>query len=259
MKVKDQFLNFGVFHVNNGQSVRFWEDKWLGNFTLQHRYPRLYSLTQRKNMTVATVFSTVPLNISFRRGLYDDNLASWRTIVATIANTNFNENEDKFWWSLHQNKVFSVQSMYQAIICNGQIRQDKLIWNLKLPLKIKFFFWYLKHGVVLTKDNLARRNWNGSKRCVFCSQDETIQHLFFDCHYAKFMWRAINFTFGLDVPKSVDHMCYGWLQGIQPRVKSKILVGAIAMCWSLWLSRNDMVFDKCSMKTYMHVLFRGTH
>jgi hypothetical protein len=32
---------------------------------------------------------------------------------------------------------------------------------------------------VLTKDNLAKRNWQGNKRCCFCANDETIQHLFF--------------------------------------------------------------------------------
>jgi hypothetical protein len=32
---------------------------------------------------------------------------------------------------------------------------------------------------ILTKDNPAKQNWHGSKECVFCHQDETIQHLFF--------------------------------------------------------------------------------
>jgi hypothetical protein len=40
--------------------------------------------------------------------------------------------------------------------------------------------WYLKRGVVLIKDNLIMRNWRGEKYCVFCTHDETIQHLFFD-------------------------------------------------------------------------------
>ena len=31
------------------------------------------------------------------------------------------------------------------------------------------FMWYLKRGVLLTKDNLARRNWLGSKICSFCT------------------------------------------------------------------------------------------
>jgi hypothetical protein len=36
--------------------------------------------------------------------------------------------------------------------------------------------------VVLTKDNLARQNWRGSKQCSFLL-DESRQHLFFDCNY----------------------------------------------------------------------------
>ena len=49
---------------------------------------------------------------------------------------------------------------------------------MKVPLKIKIFLWFLKKGVILTKNNLAKRNWNGGK-AYFCSTPETIQHLFF--------------------------------------------------------------------------------
>ena len=31
------------------------------------------------------------------------------------------------------------------------------------------------------------------------------------------------------------------------------------MCWAIWLSRNDVVFDKSPTKTYLQVLYRGTH
>ena len=51
--------------------------------------------------------------------------------------------------------------------------------------------YYLKQGVILTKDNLSRRNWGGNKTCCFCSKVETIHHLFFECFYAKFLWRAV--------------------------------------------------------------------
>jgi hypothetical protein len=53
---------------------------------------------------------------------------------------------------------------------------------------------------VLIKDNLVRRrNWRGSKLCVLCSHTETIRHLFFDCHFTKFLWRAVQVTFNIDV------------------------------------------------------------
>jgi hypothetical protein len=42
-------------------------------------------------------------------------------------------------------------------------------------MKIKIFTWYLRGGVILAKDNLAKCNWQGSKKCVFYHQDETIK------------------------------------------------------------------------------------
>jgi hypothetical protein len=67
--------------------------------------------------------------------------------------------------------------MCVALINNG-VRVSQEIWHLKILTRIKVFLWYLKKGVILTKDNLARRNWNGDTNCCFCHSPETIQHLF---------------------------------------------------------------------------------
>ena len=91
----------------------------------------------------------------------------------------------------------------------------------------------------------------------FLFKDETIQHLFFECHYAKFIWRAVHFSFHINEPKSVQQMCHGWLNTVDAKERSKIFVGAIAICWPLWLTRNDIVFEESSCKTYMQILFRG--
>jgi hypothetical protein len=76
--------------------------------------------------------------------------------------------------------------MYNAMT-TGNIWHNRLLWKLILPLKIKIFLWHLNKGVTLTKDNLVRRNWTGTTTCVFCASEETIHHLFFECHYAKFL------------------------------------------------------------------------
>ena len=210
-------------------------------------------------VSVASVLSLVPLNVSFRRGLVGNNLVLWHRLVTTLVHVNLNEAKDIFKWKLHQNKMFTVHSMYNALMSNGVVMRERSLWNLKVPLKIKIFMWYLKKGVVLTKDNLGHRNCHGNKKCEFCSCNETIQHLFFECHYARFIWRVVQFTFGLEVPVSMDHMFGVWLIGFSKKNKSLIMAGVVALCWAIWLSRNDLVFEKCSLKTYMQVLYRGTH
>jgi hypothetical protein len=37
------------------------------------------------------------------------------------------------------------------------------------------------------------------------------KHLFFDCHYAKFLWRALQFTFNIQSPMSINDMFTNWL------------------------------------------------
>ena len=71
--------------------------------------------------------------------------------------------------------------------------------------------WYLKRGVILTKDSLARRNWNGNKTCCFCSKPETIQHLFVECHYAKFLLHAIHLVLGIPPPVNIEYLFNNWL------------------------------------------------
>jgi len=50
-----------------------------------------------------------------------------------------------------------------------------------------------------------------------------------------------------------------WLIGFDRKLKYKILVGAAAICWVIWLARNNVVFDKILAPSYLQVIFRGTY
>jgi hypothetical protein len=96
--------------------------------------------------------------------------------------------------------------------------------------------WYLRHGVILTKDNLVKQNWLGSTRCIFCHQDETIKHLFFQCRFVRSIWSIIQVA-------SVANVFGNWLHGIDLRFRMLIRVGVLAVIWALWLCRNDKIFN----------------
>jgi hypothetical protein len=84
MKAKATFLMHGSFHLNNGKQICFFEDKWLGNYSFQQQYPSLYNIVRRKNLTVESVLSTVPMNVSFRRFLTQNNRMLWNHLVGRI-------------------------------------------------------------------------------------------------------------------------------------------------------------------------------
>ena len=94
--------------------------------------------------------------------------------------------------------------MYQALIQpEVPVDNNKKIWKMKIPLKNKKIAWYLRRGIILTKDNLAKRNWQGSKQCVFCHKDETIKHLFFECPFASSIWSIIQIGSTIYPPTSI--------------------------------------------------------
>ena len=121
----------------------------------------------------------------------------WNNLVSRLATVELNQEEEEFRWKLDRSDVFSVKSHYLVLINQNTPNLNKVLWKIKTPLKIKIFLLYLRRGVVLIKDNLAKRNWHGNQQCCFCHENETIQHLFFDCRFIRLVWATIFAAWGL--------------------------------------------------------------
>lgn len=151
-----------------------------------------------------------------------------------------NDNLDQFIWKLTNIGIFTVKSMYLDQM-NGHTRfLYKYLWKLKVPLKIKIFMWFLKNKVLLTKDNLAKRNWNGCQKFVFCDSLESIDHLFLSCPFARIIWRMVYFAYNIPPPSNIGN----WLNWVDKMSKARIRIGVSALCWSIWTCRNNIVFKK---------------
>jgi hypothetical protein len=61
-------------------------------------------------------------------------------------------------------------------------------------------------------------------RNVFCHQDETIKHLFFQCQFARSIWPVIQVALTLYLPCNVTNIFGNWLNGIDHWFK-KIILG----------------------------------
>jgi hypothetical protein len=258
MEIKDEVLARGRFRVNNGTQARFWEDVWVGGQALRESYPNLYNITSKKNVTVASVVKEVPFNMSFRRALIGTNRDHWIQLVR-VALVQLNDREDEFIWGLNKSGLFTVQSLYKNWISIGRVPHDSIIWRLKIPSKIKIFLWYLSKGVTLTKDNLLKRRWKGSKCCCFCNSNETIEHLFFNCILARMVWGVVHIAFGIPPPQNMTHLLGSWLNFWPLKHRKQMLIGVAALCWAIWLCRNDLVFNKKDSISLLQVVFRGAY
>jgi len=185
MHIKEEVLTKGSFDIKDGTETRLWDDTWVGDKPLKVSYPSLYNIVHDPHVTVSKVMTTSPLNISFRRALVDNKLREWLHLVASISNVQLVEGSDYFNWNITKSGLFSVRSMYLHLMDTQPPFVHRNIWKIKIPLKVKIFLWFLQRGVILTKDNLTRKNWKGSQKCIYCNRNETIQHLFLDCPFAK--------------------------------------------------------------------------
>jgi hypothetical protein len=60
------------------------------------KYPSLYNIARRKNVTVAHVLSIVSLSISFRRTMVGENRVKWLKLVGILLEVQLNMRRDTF-------------------------------------------------------------------------------------------------------------------------------------------------------------------
>ena len=94
---------------------------------------------------------------------------------------------------------------------------------------------------------------------MFSTRNETIQHLLFDCQMARSVWRIVEIALRVPSPISVSHMWRQWLRGVRMHTKKKIISGVAVIFWVIWRCRNDIVFHKKSVSSFMQVIFSATY
>jgi len=109
----------------------------------------------------------------------------WMSVLEETFAYNFENQSDKVSWKWGGKGVFTNKSVYEHITSGQSSASFAHIWQARLPYKIKIFTWLLEKNVVLTKDNMVKRNWLGDPSCAFCEQMETVDHLFFQCPVAR--------------------------------------------------------------------------
>ena len=155
-----------------------------GGAPLADQYPLLYIIVRRKNILLADILAQSPLNIQFWRVLIGNKWEAWLHMVEWLMTISLTQDEDKFVWKLTWCiGCVTVKSLYADYMNGHTVFLKKYICKLKVLLKIRIFMWFLFNKLILTKDNLVKRRWNGYKKCAFCDTEESIYHLFFVCPF----------------------------------------------------------------------------
>ncbi|PNT74479.1 hypothetical protein BRADI_1g15345v3 [Brachypodium distachyon] len=87
---------------------------------------------------------------------------------------------------------------------------------------------------------------------MFCSEPETIQHLFFDCLVATLIWEFMSLLLGKNLGSSLEQIAHFWVGN---RKNEVLNMATAAVLWSLWKCRNN-IFFRSSAWSSMHVIWR---
>jgi hypothetical protein len=117
---KDDSLIVGLSSLEMEKILDFWEDMWLGGKSLSSQYPALYNIITHKNVRVADVLASTPLNINFRQVLRDDTWEPWLNLVQRLTSIQLNDEPDRFSWNLTSFGVFSVKSLYADLFFGAE-------------------------------------------------------------------------------------------------------------------------------------------
>jgi hypothetical protein len=137
--------------------------------------------------------------------------------------------------------LLSVKKAYNYLIGHRQILAVyKWLWDCFCQPKHKVFFWLLLKDHLSTRNILRRKHMHlESYSCVLCQlqSEETVEHLFLGCQFAKDCWALIGITIqnDQDIVSAVEQI------RVQSHPKFFLMV-TILVCWAIWCARNDFIF-----------------
>ena len=168
---------------------------------------------------------------------------------------------DSFCWGLTGNGSFTIKSATWKAhdLSSDQLAwKYKWLWKLNVMPKIKVFLWQLCHNSLPSRGTLFRRGLQLDPTCPACLNDvEDTDHIFLHCPMARHIWDLAVmhqwlplFPFSSSIMSLRDQLHELALQ------KFPHLSRIVLLLWSIWKSRNALIFKNDTPKP-MGMLLRA--
>ena len=108
------------------------------------------------------------------------------------------------------------------------------------PPRVHIFLWLLSNNKILTRMNLQKHRDMDDVSCLFCTEQETVSHLFFDCCVAKVLWIYLSEIFHISLGVNFESVARWWVSNRKYKVMN-CFSAALMLC--LWKFRNEMCFQ----------------
>ena len=250
------FLSSFGYSFGDGGCIRFWWDSWIDGVVLKSAFPRIFALSTNKEGKVREFGSWCNnvwhWTILLRRRLFGWELHQWSELLSFLKGfVVCDKVKDSLIWKGSTSGRYSANLYAKSVLCSSPSYEEfwKLVWVGLAPPKVEVFCWQLMQGRIATKDQLARRgvmDWNLAV-CTFCNAErESVSHLFFSCFISWKIWMYVCSLWELNWVMHKEPMValLAWQHAL-PNKCCKVVWKMVffAIIWSIWLLRNDLVFN----------------
>ncbi|XP_071686940.1 uncharacterized protein [Rutidosis leptorrhynchoides] len=252
--------NTWSWKLGDGLQISFWNDHWVGHFSLRVRFPNLFRICSFQNGNVRQFrwpFNVDTVQFSWNLNLYGP-LIEFDSIYEAelkglLSSFKLNDSvEDSVIWNPSTSGEFSVAEAIRIMVVSDNSQGTnwrKLIWNNRVPSKVSIFHWLACKKSIPVRDVLIRRHilpQNHSTLCVWCETEiETIEHLLLHCPWTFKVWSALFQWWNIRwiIPGSILSFSADWYNGMGIGDKNFWRLIGPATIWAIWLTRNDFIFN----------------
>jgi hypothetical protein len=221
-KVKDKFKLGVRFFPGQRSNVSFWKDWWIGEQPLCERFPSLFEKSSVADWTISQAYSDEGWRIPFRRSLDQDDVLAWEELCNLVDEIDLPDSPTRISWQLEPKGTFSTKSLYLELCKAPVVPLTEPIWNAKIPLKTKIFTWQLARGRLPSNDHIHAWGGPSDGKCALCGVEEDVEHIFFQCVLAKFMWSGVREMFSVNWNPDSRLDWFTILSPLAPRAKRLI-------------------------------------
>jgi len=239
------FIKQGLrWKLGNGKSINFWTDAWCLDVSLENKLGLDLSTLPDANCKVCDFITPGKQwdTAKLTQALPPDLVQAVQGIPIPVTDI-----PDSFCWGLTGNGEFSTKSATwkaHGITSEQPVWKYKWVWKVNVMPKIKIFLWQLCHNSLPTRGTLLRRGLQLDPTCPACLHDiEDTDHIFLHCPMVRQTWdlAAMHHWLPILPAFSSDLSIRDHLHDLANQ-KSPHLARIALLLWSIWKSRNALIF-----------------
>lgn len=240
-RLKNLYCIITSCQIGDGSSTLFWKDNWTGE-SLEEVFPDIAGCASNPNISVREVAEATSLEELFTIPISQAAAHDLEELRDLVQSFSLSDGIDKrvFCWG---NSKYAASKLYKLAFLTVSVPSSfALIWKSKVTARIKFFAWLILLDRLNTRSMLVRRHFNvqPNSNCVLCTsgEEETFDHLFFGCCFARSCWDKLGLIWTNDEDIHRRIMRTRQLAN-NPCFTEIFLIAA----WEIWKVRNRKIFD----------------